>query len=167
MITLDKENRYQGFSDRLNSLCEAKGWPAKNRGNRNVMLRKALKNKGLPEISREAVMKWFNGNGMPEAYKIGYIADVLRVNANWLMTGKGEKYNSPGQESKNSESTDDKGYSKRIMRIADFLADHESEYSDLITGIIKTINKIQAAKDITELDNVNHYIIHNSNSHKS
>ena len=98
------------------------------------------------------------------------IAECLGLKAKWIATGIGEKYHTT-ESGAITTGSDDKSpepaYSKRVKHIADYLADNETELNDLITGVIKTINKIQARAEITELDNVNHHIVHNSNSHKS
>lgn len=92
MVTQQKQQLYDAFSARLNEACDDLGWPKTGRNNRVMMLIEAIPFK----VSRNGARKWFYGESMPDVSKIGYVADAIGVNLNWLSAGKGSKHTITG-----------------------------------------------------------------------
>ncbi|WP_422460284.1 MULTISPECIES: helix-turn-helix domain-containing protein [unclassified Endozoicomonas] len=69
------------FSRRLNEALDNIGFPAKGKG-RQMELGK------LFGISQHAARKWLEGEAIPHTKRLPDIADKLKVNAEWLLSGR-------------------------------------------------------------------------------
>lgn len=79
------------FSDRLNEACDIANIPS---WGRQSFLAQKL------NISQPSVSKWFLNKSLPTIDKIAEISDLLGIEIEWLVTGKGckEKGAPPSQE---------------------------------------------------------------------
>ena len=79
------------FSDRLNEACDIANIPI---WGRQSFLAKKL------NIAQPSVSKWFLNKSLPTIDKIAELSDLLGVEIEWLVTGKGskEKISPPTQE---------------------------------------------------------------------
>lgn len=83
-------NSKQDFSARLEQACDgATPYIPKGRG-RRAELQRRVKEAGLC-VSGESVRKWLSAESIPSMDNVRYIAIALRVNTDWLLTGRSEK----------------------------------------------------------------------------
>lgn len=71
----------QEFAKRLHKAMDNAGYPI--RGRARVMSKEF-------SISDKGAGKWLNGDAIPETSKIPLIAQFLKVNSEWLLSGSGE-----------------------------------------------------------------------------
>jgi hypothetical protein len=57
------------------------------RSGRLTYIRDELQKRGQ-EVSLESVRKWFSGEAMPHKDRAEHLAEILRVDASWLMLGR-------------------------------------------------------------------------------
>jgi len=79
----DSQLRREDFSRRLNEALDARGYPPKNRG-RQTALADAM------DVSQGAARKWLEGESFPDLDKIVDLALKLKINSDWLLTGRGD-----------------------------------------------------------------------------
>lgn len=82
MVAISREEEKQAFSRRLRAACEFRA--IKLRG-RATYLAKQM------DVSTQAAQKWLDAEAIPDQTNIGRLATILRVNAEWLQAGPGDK----------------------------------------------------------------------------
>lgn len=70
----------QDFAQRLHKAMDVASYPI--RGRARILSREF-------NVSDKGAGKWLNGDAMPETSKIPLIAQFLKVNAEWLLSGSG------------------------------------------------------------------------------
>lgn len=81
-------NSKEDFADRLNQACLNADPSIPDGHGRRAELRRRVMAAGLPKVSGEAVRKWLSGESIPSMDNIRFIALALRVNSEWLLTGR-------------------------------------------------------------------------------
>ena len=81
-MTTTKEKTRQDFALRLNKALDAAGYPPLNKG-RQVTVAKDF------GVSQEAARKWVSGESVPTTTRTTEIAQKLKVNTEWLLSGHG------------------------------------------------------------------------------
>lgn len=74
----------RGFSQRLNEICDDAGIPPKGQNRQTEVGR-------IFDVSQKAARKWLEGLGLPALARIAEIASHFDVQAEWLLTGRGDK----------------------------------------------------------------------------
>lgn len=87
----EKEKARISFAKRLNEACDGAGVPAKG-GGRQIALAK------MAGVSQKGARKWLEGESIPTTGRIGALAAKLKVSADWLLFGHGNK--TPGNAGK-------------------------------------------------------------------
>jgi SOS-response transcriptional repressor LexA len=80
-MTVHTEKVKEEFSKRLHKAMDAAGYPI--RGRARVLSQKF-------SISDKGAGKWLNADAIPETSKIPLLANFLKVNSEWLISGTGE-----------------------------------------------------------------------------
>jgi len=75
--------RRNEFATRLNTALDARAWVPKNKG-RQIELAKKM------GVSQGAARKWLEGESYPDLDKIADLALHLKINSDWLLTGRGD-----------------------------------------------------------------------------
>lgn len=78
----NKKNCKDLFSERLNHALDINGIPTKGRGRQLVVAK-------MFNVSQKGASKWLEGQAFPEQERLIAIAERLKVNVEWLLTGKG------------------------------------------------------------------------------
>lgn len=79
LMTIKTDRVKEEFAKRLHNAMDKKGYPLRGRAR---VLSKEF------HISDKGAGKWLNGESIPETSKIPHLANFLKVNAEWLLTGK-------------------------------------------------------------------------------
>jgi len=87
---MSKERLKIEFANRMCEAASDLGWTDTRVNSRVKNLMDALPFK----VSQPATRDWYIGVAVPDATHIGYVANALKVNIIWLMTGKGRKQSS-------------------------------------------------------------------------
>lgn len=95
------------FSSRLNRACDNQGVP--ERGRRLVLAK-------LVGVSGEAARKWLSGEAMPAMNHVSVLASHLKVNAQWLLTGKNAEEMSPADTILSSLSPEHQAQALRMLK---------------------------------------------------
>jgi|GEM_PF-2149739 len=84
MTTKNRRNKIdkEGFTQRLESALTRAGFPPKNKGRIQLLA-------DLMGLSHRGAGKWLDGQTSPPLKKYPIIAEKLKINAEWLKTGKG------------------------------------------------------------------------------
>lgn len=80
-MTVHTDKVKEEFSKRLHTAMDAAGYPV--RGRARVLSQKF-------SISDKGAGKWLNADAIPETSKIPLLANFLKVNSEWLISGSGE-----------------------------------------------------------------------------
>nr|ESK56802.1 hypothetical protein F987_00293 [Acinetobacter gyllenbergii NIPH 230] len=78
-MTTQTDKVKEDFAKRLHKGMDLIGYPV--RGRARILSREF-------NISDKGAGKWLNGETIPETSKIPHLANFLKVNAEWLLTGK-------------------------------------------------------------------------------
>ncbi|MEN4981554.1 hypothetical protein [Acinetobacter modestus] len=78
-MTTQTDKVKEDFAKRLHQGMDLIGYPV--RGRARILSREF-------NISDKGAGKWLNGETIPETSKIPHLANFLKVNAEWLLTGK-------------------------------------------------------------------------------
>ncbi|WP_336984051.1 S24 family peptidase [Acinetobacter soli] len=80
-MTVHTDKVKEEFSKRLHTAMDAAGYPV--RGRARILSQKF-------SISDKGAGKWLNADAIPETSKIPLIANFLKINSEWLISGSGE-----------------------------------------------------------------------------
>ena len=80
-MTIHTDKVKEDFSKRLHNAMDAAGYPVRGRAR---VLSKQF------SISDKGAGKWLNADAIPETSKIPLIANFLKINSEWLISGVGE-----------------------------------------------------------------------------
>ncbi len=80
-MTVNTDKVKEEFSNRLHTAMDAAGYPV--RGRARILSQKF-------SISDKGAGKWLNADAIPETSKIPLLANFLKVNSEWLISGSGE-----------------------------------------------------------------------------
>lgn len=80
-MTIQTDKVKEEFAKRLHTAMDAAGYPA--RGRARVLSQKF-------SVSDKGAGKWLNADAIPETSKIPLLANFLKINAEWLISGSGE-----------------------------------------------------------------------------
>lgn len=76
------------FAKRLTGIADMNPNVPPMRSGRLTYIRDELKKRTGQEISVESIRKWFSGEAMPHKDRVEHLAEILRVDAAWLMLGE-------------------------------------------------------------------------------
>jgi transcriptional regulator with XRE-family HTH domain len=85
-------NSKKDFAERLNEACSSTTPAIADGRGRRAELRRRVIAVGLTKVSGESVRKWLSGESIPSMDNIRFVATALKVNADWLLTGRPEPY---------------------------------------------------------------------------
>lgn len=139
-------NSKEDFADRLNQACLNADPPIPDGHGRRAELRRRVMAAGLPKVSGEAVRKWLSGESIPSMDNIRFIALALRVNAEWLLTGRKASENYPLHKGKSdaespkvSEKIVVKHFNPAIAEVVEIMESlNENEQRDIV-GLARAI----------------------------
>ncbi len=77
------------FSKRLNDALDKAGFPPKNKGRIKLLAE-------MMGLSHRGAGKWLNGETVPPAKKIYFLAEKLNISVEWLCFGKGNMIRESG-----------------------------------------------------------------------
>lgn len=77
-----KNDKKQEFANRLSLACDHARIPPLNKGRQEAL-------KKLLRVSQEAVRRWLAGESVPRYERVIELAEILGVNANWLLFDSG------------------------------------------------------------------------------
>lgn len=80
-MTTQADKVKEEFAKRLHQGMDSEGYPI--RGRARILSRQF-------SISDKGASKWLNGDAIPETSKIPLIAEFLKINSEWLLSGTGE-----------------------------------------------------------------------------
>lgn len=103
----------------------------------NQRLMAIVKEKGLTQAdlvrasgaTSPAVTDWFNRGAVPDAERLARIAQAIRVNGHWLLTGKGPK-TLPGDGTKDLDQAYTQGAQAVVADLGKILRQFEEHYSE-------------------------------------
>jgi transcriptional regulator with XRE-family HTH domain len=75
------------FAERFNHAADMNPNVPPMRQGRYVYIKDQLAKRGQ-EVSVESIRKWFSGESMPHKDRVEHLAEVLKVDASWLMLGE-------------------------------------------------------------------------------
>lgn len=85
-MSLENDRYLQAFAKRLKQAVQFRG--IRNHGCR-TRIRESFSERGIA-ISNTSIGRWFDGVHLPSTDNILALAEILNINAEWLMTGNGE-----------------------------------------------------------------------------
>ncbi|MBH2029518.1 MAG: peptidase S24 [Moraxellaceae bacterium] len=94
-MTVHTDKVKEEFSKRLHTAMDAAGYPV--RGRARILSQKF-------SISDKGAGKWLNADAIPETSKIPLLANFLKVNSEWLISGSGEMTSSTNSKNENLDN---------------------------------------------------------------
>lgn len=119
-VTIGSMNREaEAFAARLNAVVDENGFPPKGSGRQGALAKRY-------GVSQKGARKWLEGEAIPKMSRIYEIAKDMSINAEWLLTGRGEKYSGP------------------VPRVAEPGADYDTRRPIVEVRKVPVISSIQA-----------------------
>lgn len=104
-------NSKEDFSKRLNQACdEARPPIISGRGRREELRRRLEHQQGL-KLSGESVRKWLSAESIPSMDNVRFLAALLGVNTDWLLTGRLPARPGSSDQPRNEAAQDSASYS--------------------------------------------------------